>query len=102
MVTRFIYPKMDMFFKNRGMLDEARQLHIASVVDDGKYWFGVREAIENYCAEEGCEIANVCWLVKVNPDDYDYAEIIAKDIDEWESKFNVLGVQYDIIPEEKW
>ena len=101
MTTRFVYPRIDMFYKNRGM-KEAVQLAITSTTDDGKSWFGIGEAIANYCEEYGCAIDNVRWLVQVKPDDYDCKEIIAKDIEEWVRKFNALDVEYDIIPEEKW
>ena len=47
MITRFVYPKVDMFFKKRGMMKEAYQLAISSTSDDGQCWFGIREAIEN-------------------------------------------------------
>lgn len=102
MITRFVYPRVDMFYKNRGMMKDAVQLAITSTSDDGKSWFGVRDAIINYCEEYGCDIGNVRWMIQVKPDDYDYTEIIAKDIDEWERKFNDLNVVYKEIPEEKW
>ena len=101
MITRFVYPRVDMFYKNRGM-KEAVQLAITSTSDDGKSWFGIREAIENYCEEYGCDIAKVRWMIQVKPDDHDYTEIIAKDLDDWERKFNDLNVEYKEIPEEKW
>lgn len=101
MITRFVYPRVDMFYKNRGM-KEAVQLAITSTSDDGKSWFGIREAIANYCEEYGCDIAKVRWMIQVKPDDDDYAEIIAKDLDDWERKFNDLKVEYKEIPEEKW
>ena len=101
MITRFVYPRVDMFYKNRGM-KEAVQLAITSTSDDGKSWFGIREAIANYCEEYGCDVAKVRWVIQVKPDDDDYAEIIAKDLDDWERKFNDLKVEYKEIPEEKW
>ncbi len=101
MITRFVYPRVDMFYKNRGM-KEAVQLAITSTSDDGKSWFGIREAIANYCEEYGCDVAKVRWMIQVKPDDDDYAEIIAKDLDDWERKFNDLKVEYKEIPEEKW
>lgn len=102
MITRFVYPRVDMFFKRRGMMKEAYQLAISSTSDDGQSWFGIRDAIENYCEEYGCDITNVRWKIQVKPDDYDFAEIIAKDIDDWERQFNDLKVVYQEIPEEKW
>ena len=101
MITRFVYPRVDMFYKNRGM-KEAVQLAITSTSDDGQSWFGIREAIANYCEEYGCDIAKVRWMIQVKPDDDDYAEMIAKDLDDWERKFNDLKVEYKEIPEEKW
>lgn len=101
MITRFIYPKMDMFYKNRGMMNNAKQLLITSTTDDGKCWFGVREAIENYCEEYGCSIENVIWRVMVKPNDYDYATIQAKNIDDWERQFNDLNVEFEKV-DERW
>ena len=101
MITRFVYHRGDMFYKNRGM-KEAVQLAITSTSDDGQSWFGIREAIANYCEEYGCDIAKVRWMIQVKPDDDDYAEMIAKDLDDWERKFNDLKVEYKEIPEEKW
>ena len=98
MITRFVYPKIDMFYKNRN-LKGAIQLLISSTSDDGKCWYGTRDAIENYCEEYGCDIQNVQWYVLVKPDDDDYAEIIAKNLDDWERQFNDLKVQYQEIPE---
>lgn len=100
MITRFIHPKIDMFFENRGM-KESLQLAIASETDDGSCWFGIRDAIENYCEEYGCDLSKVRWLVKVRPDDRDYTEIVATDIDDWIHKFNELDVVYEEIPE-RW
>ena len=93
MITRFVYPRLDMFYKRKDRMERALQLVISSSTEDGKCWFGVRDAIINYCEEYGFDIGNVCWMIKVKPDD-DYTEIIAKDIDEWERKFNDLNVVY--------
>lgn len=101
MITRFVYPKMDMFYKNRGM-NEATQLLISSTTDDGKCWFGIREAIENYCEEYGCNIENVNWIIRVTPDlNGESATIRAKDIDDWVRQFKKLNVVFERI-EERW
>ena len=102
MIRRFIYPRVDMFYKNRGMMKNAIQLAITSETDDGKSWFGTREAIENYCEEYGIEINNVEWLVKLDPNKDDFAKINAKDFDDWERQYNSLKIKYKEIPEEKW
>lgn len=101
MITRFVYPKMDMFYKNRGM-KEATQLLISSTTDDGKCWFGIREAIENYCEEYGCNIENVNWIIRVTPGlNGESATIRAKDIDDWVRQFKKLNVVFERI-EERW
>ena len=50
-MVRFVYPYVDKFFERKGIMDKAKQLRIAHTSEDGGYWFGIREAIENYCEE---------------------------------------------------
>ena len=98
MITRFVYPKLDTFFAKRNM-PIAKQLLIASTTDDGKLWFGIKEAIESYCEEYGCSVNNVRWMVKTKVDRMDdtYKTIIATDINDWEQKFNALHAEFERI-----
>ena len=96
MITRFVYPTISRYLQERGLMDKARQLCITSTTDDGKCWFGIRDAIENYCEEYGITVDSVCWMIQVKPDDYEYTKIIAKNIDDWERQFNDLNVEYKI------
>ena len=99
MIIRFVYPKLNLFYAKRGM-NGAEQLVIAGPADDGRCWFGIREAIENYCEEYrefGISIQDIEWLVKAHPSDGDYESIVATDIDDWVKQFNDLKVEFDLI-----
>lgn len=95
MITLFVTPKIDKFFKDRGLHSKAKQLLISSVNDDGSCWFGVKDAIKNYCAEYGVSIENIKWRIMVRPGDYNYATIQAKNLTDWEKQFNALNVIFN-------
>lgn len=94
-ITRFIYPKKDMWYYNRGIKDHAYQLLIASEHSDGVCWFGVTEAIESYCEETGIELSNITWEVRVHPNDTDYSTIKADTIEEWKKQFKALKPRFE-------
>ncbi len=95
MLTRFVYPKLDVFYL-RTKPDLAQQLAIASPTDDGHRWFGVKDAIEAYCEEYGCRVDNVRWLVYRSATG-EYETIIAENLDDWERQFNALDIEFDPI-----
>lgn len=84
LAVRFVYPKRDFF--NRPALQIQRE------AEDGSVWFGVEEAIVNYCEEIGLQIDQVEWKVKISRDAF--ASIKAKDIKDWKYKFDKLGVTF--------
>ena len=94
-MVRFVYPYVDKFFERKGIMNKAKQLRIARTSEDGGYWFGIREAIENYCDEYHYSLKDITWKVMVKPDDYEYATIKAENIDDWERQFNDLKVIFD-------
>ena len=94
-MIRFVYPYVDKFFERKGIMNKAKQLRIAHSSEDGGYWFGIREAIENYCDEYHYSLKDITWKIMVKPDDYDYATIKAENIDDWERQFNDLKVIFD-------
>lgn len=94
MVTRFVYPKLNLFLEARG-IPAARQLQISSEDSDGYCWFGIRTGIESYLKESGLSIDKIVWKIKVVPKNTGYAEIRAKSIDDWLNQFNRLGVVFE-------
>lgn len=93
-VKRYVYPKLDRFFQERGMSDKATQLTIARECEDGSNWYGVEKAVESYCKEYGCSIACIEWAIKVHPDDMGFVSIKATDIEDWKRQFNELGAEF--------
>ena len=89
MINRFIYPIINYGHK---------ELQICSECDDGYAWFGIKEAIENYCKENGLEISNVNWRIEVNPNHLvDYVTIHAKNLEDWMKQFEELNVKWKTI-----
>lgn len=81
MTTRFVYPTYDNVFGNC--------LRINRADEDGSIWFGVKDAITNYLKENGLDIKNIEWQVKIYDDyDHDYVKIVADSVDDWMNKYD--------------
>ena len=77
-VKRFIYPTT---FGNKP------SLRIDSTTEDGRVWFGITEAIQNYIEDNGMELNHVEWCLW-NGKDFD--SINASTIEDWEKQYNKL------------
>lgn len=95
MLRRFVYPVIDGFFQSRGMTSHAKQLVINKESEDGASWFGIRDAIQNYCEDNGLDISNIDWRIKLYEKD-EFVSIIAKDLDDWERQFNDINPTFEI------
>ena len=57
---------------------------------------GVIEALKEYCEEMGCNVGEVIWKVKSNPNKDTLRTIKAQTFEEWEDKFNKLKIKWEI------
>lgn len=94
-IKRFVYPKIDRFWQDRGEGQYAKQLEIASETDDGSCWYGLTDAIKNYCKENGLSVDQVLWKVQVKPGQYETIE--ANNLKDWEEKFSALDVMFEYL-----
>ena len=85
MTTRFVYPKYSSW--------KRETLLIAAECEDGYTWFGVRDAIKNYLDEYDLEISQVEWKIWIEQKQ-DYVSIVASSLDEWETEFNKLNIEW--------
>lgn len=82
----FVYPKKTIWSGNC--------LQIARESEDGRTWFGVKEAIVNYCEEMDINIKNVEWCVWCEPQN-DYVTIKANTYEDWFKQFSKLDVVWE-------
>lgn len=80
----FVYPK-NLYGGKRGLL-------IESDVADGQTWFGIRNAIENYCLSYEYQIDKVDWRVKTKDG---YISIKASDGEDFEKQINKLDLLWE-------
>jgi len=85
MTKRFVYPKK--------IYNGKKGLQIQRETEDGKVWFGIEEAIQNYCEEMGLELQNVQWLIWSEKDD-NYIDIKASNIKDWLKLFDAIDVTW--------
>jgi len=85
MTKRFVYPKK--------IYNGKKGLQIQRETEDGKVWFGIEEAIQNYCEEMGLELQNVQWLIWSEKDD-NYIGIKASNIKDWLKLFDAIDVTW--------
>lgn len=85
MTKRFVYPKK--------IYGGKKGLQIQREDEDGKIWFGVEEAIQNYCEEMGLELPNVQWLIWSEADN-NYIWIKANNIKDWLKLFDAIEVTW--------
>lgn len=85
MTKRFVYPKK--------IYGGKKGLQIQREAEDGQVWFGVEEAIQNYCEEMGLELQNVQWLIWSEADN-DYIQIKANTIKDWLKLFDAIDVTW--------
>ncbi len=85
MTKRFVYPKK--------IYGSKKGLQIQREAEDGKVWFGIEEAIQNYCEEMGLELQNVQWLIWSEKDD-NYIGIKANTIKDWLKLFDAIDVTW--------
>ena len=100
MTKRFVYPKK--------IYGGKKGLQIQREAEDGKIWFGIEEAIQNYCEEMGLELQNVQWLIWSEADnnyiwiqsiineirDKNYIWIKANNIKDWLKLFDAIEVTW--------
>lgn len=88
MAKRFVYAKLYWGSK--------KGLQIQHECEDGRIWFGIEEAIQNYLEETGLKIENVEWLVWSEANN-EYISIKANDVADWKVQFEQIEVVW-----EKW
>lgn len=86
MTKRFVYPTI--IWGNKKCLQIQREN------EDGKVWFGIEDAIKSYLDENSLDINEVEWYIEVESSK-DYSIIKAKNIKDWISQFEDLGVQWE-------
>lgn len=88
MTRRFVYP-------TKIWNGTKACLRIQRESEDGQNWFGIEDAIKNYCEEMGLKIDEVEWLVWCESND-DYSHIKAKDSTDWLKQFDQLNITWEI------
>lgn len=86
MVRRFVYTKLFGGIK--------KSLQIQSECEDGRLWFGIKNAIINYLNETGLKIENVEWYVWSKVKD-NYVIIKATDVADWLKQFEQIDVTWE-------
>lgn len=90
-MIRFVYP---VIYQGK------RSLQIQREDEDGYIYFGVRDAITNYCEQNGVDLSKVTWKVCADAIHFTgFTDIIAKDSDDWLAQFESFPVSWKVIKE---
>lgn len=91
MIIRFVYPVI---------YHGVESLQIQREDEDGYIYYGVKDAIDNYCEQNGMDLSKVTWKVCADPIHFKgFTDIKAKNSDDWLAQFESFPVSWKVIKE---